>query len=124
MLAPLSVDQDSALRRAAEIFRVLGDPTRLRLLGILLDGERCVSDLADRLQDNLPAVSQRLKLLRAAGIVSGRRNGKRIYYALADDHIRDLLVNALAHAAELTRADPGRLRMGNHAPTRNSIAQT
>ena len=87
--------------RAAGIFRALGDVSRLRLLSLLAQREMCVTELTERLLDNLPAVSQRLKLLRAERIVSTRRQGKHIYYRLTDSHIALLIANGLAHGEEL-----------------------
>ncbi|MEX2174870.1 MAG: metalloregulator ArsR/SmtB family transcription factor [Pirellulaceae bacterium] len=89
-----------ACQRAAGIFRVLGDPARMQVLSLLAGGEMCVSEIAAALGDSLPTVSQRLKLLRGERIVSQRRAGKHIYYALADEHVVRLIVNGLAHAGE------------------------
>ncbi|HTN76748.1 MAG TPA: metalloregulator ArsR/SmtB family transcription factor [Pirellulaceae bacterium] len=91
-----------ASQRAADIFRALGDGSRLRLLALMLGGEMCVSEIATALDDSLPAVSQRLKLLKNERIVSSRRAGKHVIYSLADQHITVLISNALAHAAEHT----------------------
>jgi ArsR family transcriptional regulator len=65
-----------------------------------MHGEMCVTEIADALGDNLSAVSQRLKLLRGERIVTYRREGKHIYYSLDDNHIAELVNNAIAHAAE------------------------
>jgi ArsR family transcriptional regulator, lead/cadmium/zinc/bismuth-responsive transcriptional repressor len=89
-----------ACERAAAIFRALGDPQRLRILVMLEDSERCVSELCQALQDNMPAISQRLRLLKSERIVRARRDGKHIYYALADNHIARLVTNGLLHALE------------------------
>ncbi|MDJ0839121.1 MAG: metalloregulator ArsR/SmtB family transcription factor [Acidobacteriota bacterium] len=89
---------DDTLEKAARIFRALGDPSRLRLLTILSEGEACVSELSD--QDQLSTVSQRLRTLRAENLVSRKRNGKHIIYGLADEHVLDMIRNALAHAGE------------------------
>ena len=89
---------DDTLEKAARIFRALGDPSRLRLLTILSEGEACVSELAD--QDQLSTVSQRLRTLRSENLVSRKRNGKHIIYGLSDDHVLDMIRNALAHAGE------------------------
>lgn len=86
------------LERAAAIFRAAGDPGRLRILHCLLCGEHCVSDLAEESGDGLSTVSQRLKILRAERLVSRRRDGKHIYYGLADDHVAELVRSALDHA--------------------------
>ena len=95
----LNLDATSC-QRAADIFRALGDPTRLRILSMLLAGEMCVSEIAESLDDNISAVSQRLKLLRSERVVAHRRQGKHIYYRLDDQHIAELISNALAHARE------------------------
>jgi|LakMenE01Jun11ns_1017448.scaffolds.fasta_scaffold9851383_1 ArsR family transcriptional regulator len=86
--------------RAASIFRALGDPSRLQLLALLARREMCVTELTERLGDNLPAISQRLKLLRIEKIVRSRRQGKHIYYSLSDEHIKNLISNGLAHGEE------------------------
>ncbi len=96
----LTTDDQEACDRAAELFSALGDPNRLRLLVLLSRGEHCVSELAALMQDNLPAVSQRLRLLRTHRIVRGRRSGKHVYYSLDDALIRQLVNNALDHAGE------------------------
>ena len=90
-----------ALDRAAALFRALGDPARLRLLVLLEQGERCVSELVDVLREKFPTVSQRLRLLRTEGLVVRRRDGNHLHYALADRHVADLVITALEHAAEL-----------------------
>jgi DNA-binding transcriptional ArsR family regulator len=76
----------------AEGFKVLGDATRVRVLFALREaGELCVGDLAATVGVAQPAVSQSLRVLRAAGIVTARRAGRLSYYSLADDHVRMLL---------------------------------
>lgn len=87
------------LERTAELLRALADPLRLKLVLTLAHGEACVSELVDSQDAGLSTVSQRLKLLRQVGLVSRRREGKHIYYQLADTHVRELIDNALAHAA-------------------------
>lgn len=76
----------------AEVFRLLGDPTRARVLYALLEtGELCVCDLAATVGEPQPKVSQGLRLLRAAGVVKHRRSGRMIYYSLSDSHVRMIL---------------------------------
>ena len=96
-----------AIERAAGIFRALGDAPRLRLLTLLGQGESCVTEIAAAEGEDLSTISQRLRVLRNEGLVSRRRNGKHILYGLADQHVADLLFNALAHASE-GRADLSR----------------
>ena len=98
-----SVDE-AALGRAAELFAALGDPPRLRLLALLAQGPACVSDLAEYEaeyeQEGMSTISQRLKVLRLASLVRRRRQGRHVIYALADQHVVDLVFKALAHASE------------------------
>ncbi len=97
--AKVVVNRD-ACERAAGIFRALGDTARLQMLAMLSEGDLCVSEIAEALGDNLSAVSQRLKILRAERIVKQRREGKHVFYSFADRHVAELIANALAHAAE------------------------
>ncbi len=89
-----------ALVRASRIFRALGDPSRLRLLALLARGEACVGEVAEAEKEEISTISQRLRILRSEGLVSRRRQGKHIVYGLADQHVADLIYNALAHACE------------------------
>jgi DNA-binding transcriptional ArsR family regulator len=91
---------DEAFARAAALFRVVSDVSRLKLLDRLADREWCVTELADAAGVGLSTVSQQLRLLRAERIVERRRTGKHIFYSLADRHIIELVANALEHAAE------------------------
>ncbi|MDA9858223.1 metalloregulator ArsR/SmtB family transcription factor [Rubripirellula sp.] len=91
---------DSACERAAAIFRALGDPQRLRLL-IMLEGRSCcVSELANALEEPLPAISQRLGVLKSERIVCSQRDGKHVFYRLADERISRLVTNRIMHAME------------------------
>lgn len=83
---------DVALEQVTRIFKLLGDPTRARLLYALLEsGELCVCDLAAATDVAEATVSQALRLLRATGVVAGRREGRLVHYRLADAHVRLLL---------------------------------
>lgn len=87
----------------AETFKLLGEPNRLRLLDALADaGELCVCDLAATTGVSETSVSHSMRLLRTAGVVRNRRDGRIIYYRLDDDHVRQLLDQARAHAIEET----------------------
>lgn len=90
--------------KAAGLFFALGDASRLRLLECLLHQEWCVSELAEELGEEISTISQRLKLLRMHGVISRRREGKHIYYQLSDQHITNLITNALAHASETIKS--------------------
>ncbi|MCG8587636.1 MAG: metalloregulator ArsR/SmtB family transcription factor [Pirellulales bacterium] len=96
---PMQVDPQ-ACERAAAIFRALGDPQRLRMLMLLEADERCVSEICTMLDEPMPAISQRLRLLKSERIVRSRREGKHVYYALADEHISRLVTNGVMHAME------------------------
>ncbi len=91
---------EETARRAAEGFRLLGDPTRIRLLAELLDGEKCVYELAKLIGASQSLVSHHLHILRVAGIVRGERRGKEVHYSLADGHIAELLRMGIEHAEE------------------------
>lgn len=81
----------------ADSFKALGDPTRLRILGLLFNGERSVGDLADHLDVSQSAVSHQLRLLRNLDIVRFRKDGREVYYDIADDHVREILSRTLEH---------------------------
>lgn len=84
----------------AETFRVLGDPTRVRILDALSSGELCVCDIADHVGLSESAVSHQLRLLRGMRLVRPRRAGRQVYYAVDDQHILELLNQALSHVQE------------------------
>ena len=88
------------LARAASMFKLLGDPTRARLLFALLEtGELCVCDLAAATGVQEATVSQSLRMLRASAVVTGRRQGRLVFYRLADAHVRMLLDLTREHIA-------------------------
>ncbi len=86
--------------RLSELFRMFGDPTRLRILGALQVSELCVCDIATLLGMTVSAISHQLRLLKAAGLVVGRRDGKAVVYSLADDHVRTMMQNGIEHVRE------------------------
>ena len=81
----------------AESFKALGDPTRLQILALLFDGERCVGDLADQLEVSQSAVSHQLRILRSLDIVRYHKEGREVYYSLADEHVREILSRTIEH---------------------------
>ena len=100
---------EASLERAAAIFRALGDPGRLRILVLLARRQQmCVTDLATMLDEQVSTVSQRLRLLRSERLARCRRQGKHMFYGLADDHITQLVENAIAHADEPKNGRTGR----------------
>lgn len=84
----------------ADLFKIFGDPTRVRILGLLMDGKFCVADIVSQLEMTQSAVSHQLRVLKDAKLVKSRRDGKQIIYALADDHVRTILFMGLEHVRE------------------------
>lgn len=91
-----SYDLDT-LARLADVFKVFGDPTRVRILSALRDGPLCVYHLAEKLEMEQSAISHQLRLLRGAGLVRAKRTGKTVSYALDDMHVAQILDVGLAH---------------------------
>ena len=87
----------------AETFRILGDPTRVRIVDTLAGSELCVHEIADRVGISESAVSHQLRLMRAQRIVRGRREGRCVYYTLDDQHILSLFQQGLRHVTEEAR---------------------
>ena len=91
---------DRGVSAVAEIFKLLSDPTRLRILTTLADGEACVHQICAHLEMSQTAVSHQLRLLRVQRLVQTRRVGREIFYSLDDDHVMSLIAAAHAHASE------------------------
>ena len=91
----LRVGSDYA--RAAEIFRALGDPSRVTIVDALLHQELCTSDLGEVIGLSGPAVSQHLRVLRMLRVVSSHRHGHRVFHTLEDEHVRNLLELTMDH---------------------------
>jgi DNA-binding transcriptional ArsR family regulator len=91
---------DPAVHALADTFRVLGDPSRIRILDALSGGELCVCDIADLAGVSESAVSHQLRLLRGMRLVRPRRSGRQVFYALDDHHIIELLRQGLTHVEE------------------------
>jgi DNA-binding transcriptional ArsR family regulator len=104
MAARRALGEAPASERMADIFAILGDPTRVRVLTALRAGELCVTDLAAATGINRTTVSHQLRVLRNHRLVQRRREGKTVFYAIDDDHVDALLDMAASHAAEGTDA--------------------
>lgn len=91
---------DEILYDLAELFKVFGDSTRVRILYTLFESERCVYDIAELLGMNQSAISHQLRVLKQARLVKYRREGKSVIYALADDHIKTIFDQGLEHVLE------------------------
>ena len=84
----------------AELFKVFGDVTRLRILSYLLEGEHSVGEISESLSMSSSAISHQLNLLRKSKLVKTRRDGKSIYYSLDDDHVSAILSCGIDHICE------------------------
>lgn len=84
----------------AELFKVFGDTTRIRILYVLFEAEMCVCDIAKMLDLTPSAISHQLRLLKQFRLVTSRRDGKTIYYALSDDHVRSIIDEGKEHIEE------------------------
>jgi len=91
----------STVEALADTFRILGDPTRIRIVGALARGELCVHELSDAVGISESAISHQLRLMRTMRIVRGRREGRCVYYTLDDQHILDLFQQGLRHVSEV-----------------------
>ncbi len=94
------IPDQGELLALGDFFKVLGDPTRLKILHALLSGELCVCDLAVVLSMSVSAVSHQLSVLKQARLVEYRRDGKVVYYRLCDHHVEGLLESTRAHLSE------------------------
>lgn len=96
-LAQNDLPADSTVLQLADVFKILGDPTRIKILHILAKRELCVCDIAAALQMGQSAISHQLRLLRGARLVKYRKEGKEAWYSLDDNHVVTLMQQALDH---------------------------
>ena len=92
--------EETELYDLAELFKVFGDSTRIRILFALFESEQCVCDLAEALGMTQSAVSHQLKILKQSRLVRARREGKSVFYALADDHVATIIRMGQEHIEE------------------------
>lgn len=92
-------DEDE-LYELAEIFKVFGDSTRIKILYVLFEQEMCVCDIAQLLNMTQSAISHQLKILKQSRLVKNRREGKAVFYSLADGHVRSIINQGLEHIEE------------------------
>ena len=95
----LLLDEEELIEMA-ELFKMFGDSTRIKVLCGLFEGEKCVQEITDATGTSQSAVSHQLRLLKQARLVRCRRSGKQIYYSLADDHVKTILGMAKEHLDE------------------------
>ena len=91
---------ENDMQDLAELFKIFGDTTRIRMLFVLFEAEVCVCDLAETLGMTQSAISHQLKMLKSAGLVRARRRGKSVFYSLADDHVRTIIAQGWDHIME------------------------
>ena len=92
--------EESELYDLAELFKVFGDSTRIRILFVLFEAEVCVCDLAKVLNMTQSAISHQLRILKANKLVNSRREGKSVFYSLADGHVRTIIAQGREHIEE------------------------
>lgn len=92
--------QDSEIFRLADLFKVFGDSTRMRILCALFESELCVCAICELLDMNQSAISHQLKVLKDAKLLGCRREGKTVYYFLADSHVRMIIGQGMEHLRE------------------------
>lgn len=96
----VDMPDENDLYDVAELFKIFGDSTRIRILSALAQAEMCVCDIGTVLNMTKSAVSHQLRILRQAKLVKNRRNGKEIFYSLDDDHVESIINLALEHIKE------------------------
>ena len=92
--------EEEKIKELAEFYKVFGDATRVKILYVLLESEMCVCDLAAVLKMTQSAISHQLRVLKQMKLVKNRRDGKTIYYSLADGHIQNIISQGMEHIME------------------------
>lgn len=95
-----TIPEETELYDLAELFKVFGDSTRIRILFVLFEAEVCVCDLAEALHMTQSAISHQLRILKQNKLVNSRREGKSIFYSLADGHVRTIIAQGREHIEE------------------------
>ena len=91
---------DEILFDLAELFKIFGDSTRIKILYLLFESEMCVCDIAQLLNMTQSAISHQLRILKQSQLVKNRRDGKTVFYSLADGHVRIILDQGMEHIIE------------------------
>ncbi len=94
------IPEEELVKELADFYKVFGDATRVKLLCVLLRAEMCVCDLAQVLGMTQSAISHQLRVLKQMKLVKNRRDGKTVYYSLADDHIQNIISQGMEHIME------------------------
>ena len=92
--------EENLLRELADFYKVFGDTTRIRILCVLLESEMCVCDLAEVTGASQSAISHQLRVLKQMKLVKNRREGKTVFYSLADGHIQSIISQGMEHITE------------------------
>ena len=100
IIVNVAMPSEEELYDLAELFKVFGDSTRIRILYVLFEAEVCVCDLAAALNMTQSAISHQLKILKQSRLVKSRREGKSIFYSLADAHVRTIISQGMEHIEE------------------------
>lgn len=100
--AKKNMPEEKLLYRLAQVFDVFGDTTRIKIISVLSLGEMCVCDIAETLSMTHSAVSHQLRILRQNDVVTGRKDGKTVFYSLADNHISKIYTMGLTHIMHLS----------------------
>lgn len=95
-----TLPEEDKLYDLAELFKTFGDSTRIRILFALFEAEICVCDLAETLHMTQSAVSHQLRILKQSRLIKSRREGKSIFYSLADDHVKTMIAQGMEHIEE------------------------
>ena len=95
-----AMPDEELLYDLAELYKIFGDSTRIKILYVLFEAEMCVCDIAQLLGMTQSAISHQLRVLKGAKLVKNRRDGKTVLYALADDHVRAILGQGMDHITE------------------------
>ncbi|MDQ4113619.1 metalloregulator ArsR/SmtB family transcription factor [Nocardioides sp. NPDC004968] len=106
---------DDVVTLAVEVLRMLADPTRLQMAGLLLDEERSVSELASMLDKPVPGVSQHLAKMRMARLVTTRKEGTSVLYRVENGHVRQLVLDTIGHVEHLLDQVPAHHRSGEES---------
>lgn len=93
--------KEEVLYDLAELYKVFGDTTRIKILYVLFEAEVCVCDIAQLLSMSQSAISHQLRVLKNSKLVKSRREGKTVFYSLADDHVRTIINQGMEHVTEL-----------------------
>ena len=92
--------KEEELYELADLFKIFSDPTRIKILYVLSESELCVCDIAEKLDMTQSAISHQLKILKQSKLVKNRREGKSVFYSLADSHVKTIMRQGLDHVQE------------------------